>query len=62
MFTTTKDENSTMELDLNEAYEAEMETLWIKVLIILGIIPSNRILWLSIAMVEIAQAKETETA
>ena len=41
MFTTTKDENSTMELDFNEAYEAEMETLWIKVLIILGIVPSK---------------------
>ena len=51
-----------IELDSITAYEAEMEKVWIKMLIILGIVPSNRILWLSIAMVEIAQAKETETA
>ena len=61
-FITNADENSTIELDSITAYEAEMETVWIKMLIILGIVPSNRNLWLSIAMVEIAQAKETETA
>ena len=54
--------NSTMELEFIAAYEAEMEMVWIKKLIILGIVPSNRNLWLSIAMVEIAQAKETEIA
>ena len=50
-----------MELEFIAAYEAEMEMEWIKKLIILGIVPSNQNLWLSIAMVEIAQAKETET-
>ena len=51
-----------MELEFIADYEAEMETVWIKKLIILGIVPSNRNLWLSIALVEIAQAKETEIA
>ena len=49
-----------IQLDSITAYEAEIETVWIKMLIILGIVPTNRILWLSIAMVEIAPTKETE--